>query len=199
LNILTPTEKLTTPDAPAVENVVVPVILKLDVNVTVYPNPFNVKLFQFTVDVFKVVDVETDKVEPVVTTVPAVYVKFPVSNATVPEIVSVPTVLIVILFLITDAPDQVPVLLKIIAEVPAVAPPFVTELILATLMVLLFNVVPKIPLRDNVPVIKRLLLIVKVFVVPLKVIFAQEIPFVLSVVDSLQFRVEPVVITVPAV
>ena len=76
LKVFAPIEKLRVPVA---ERERVPVMFRFDESVVVNVVPPNVKLFQFKAPVLNVVAAETLSVDPVVTTVPAVYVIVPVS------------------------------------------------------------------------------------------------------------------------
>ena len=114
-----------------------------------------------------------------------------------PEIVNVPDVLIVKLFLITPVPLQVPVPLILNNVVPnvvvleLVSPPLIFNILPFIVTVVPFNVKRPVRLRfeDNVIV----------YVPEPNVILFQIIPFVASVVETLIFKVDPVVTTVPAV
>jgi len=144
------------------------------------------------------VHVPKTNVELVVTTVPAVYVNVPVLKFTMPDMVNVPGVLMIILFvMIPVLPDQVPVPLNVIIDVPET----VTDPTPRLLVFIVFpvRVTVEVLLSDNVPPIFKLLESVNVRFAPENITLFQDIPLVSKVVDVLQFNVELVVMTVPAV
>lgn len=114
-----------------------------------------------------------------------------------PDIVSVPEVLMFTLFVIVPIELQVPVPPNRIIDVPETVTDPTTRLLVFTVFPVKVKF-PEVP-RDNVPLILRLLESVNVWFAPENITLFQVIPLVLKVVDVLQFNTEPVTITVPAV
>jgi hypothetical protein len=118
-------------------NLTSPVTLRLEDSVIV---PSNDKLSQVIPLVFKVVLAKQLNLEPVVITVPAVYVKVPVLKNTYSPNVIVPVVLMVVLFLIALAvvnpvfcPVHVPVPFSSRVVVPLIVP--VPEVVIPPLII----------------------------------------------------------------
>lgn len=137
----------------------VPVKVKLLLRVSVYAplfGPSNI-LFQVIPFVDTVVFVSMSSVEPVVTTVPAVYVRFPVPTKTEPETVIVPAVLIVKLFRSRPPPiDHVPVPARTKEVVPDIVAAEETVRLAPTFRVFPFTTVVPIPLKPRFPLIVQL-------------------------------------------